>query len=65
MDDKSIAIHKAAGVLHAASVLRVYAEGRLERGQISARTARELARATDALKDAAVAVRDLGRNIKE
>lgn len=58
MDDKSAAIHKAAGVLHAASVLRMYAQGRRERGQISAKTAREFERAIDALKDAAVAVRD-------
>lgn len=58
MDDKSKAIMRASGVLHAASVLRMYARGRRERGQISAKTMREFDLAIDRLKDAAVAVRD-------
>jgi hypothetical protein len=36
----------------------MYAQGRRERGQISAKTAREFERAVDALKDRAVAIRD-------
>lgn len=58
MDDRSRAIMKASGVLHAASVLRIYAEGRRQRKQISAKTMREIEMAIDRLKDEAVAVRD-------
>jgi hypothetical protein len=58
MDERSKAIFRASGVLDAASVLRMYANDRRERGQISAKTAREFERAVDALKDRAVAIRD-------
>lgn len=63
MDERGKAILRASGVLHAASVLRMYTRGRLERGQISAKTAKELERATDAITDAAVAVRDEAKTV--
>lgn len=58
MDDRGKAIMRASGVLHAASVLRLYAEGRLQRKQITPKTMREIELAIDKLKDEAVAVRD-------
>lgn len=51
-------IMKAAGVLEAAGAVSMYARGRRERGQISARTMRELLLAADELRDLAVAIRD-------
>lgn len=51
-------IMKAAGVVQAASALSMYARGRRERGQISARTMRELMLAADVLLDLAIEIRN-------
>lgn len=59
MDDRSKKIIKAAGVLEAASALRMHARGRFERGQISAKTMREFDLAIDHLKDVAVMIAPL------
>lgn len=58
-DAKSIL--KASGVLHAAGALRLYALGRRERSQISAKTFREFALAIDHLSSMAADIRD-GKN---
>lgn len=58
---QSANIHRAAGVLDAAGAVTMYGQGRRERGQISARTMRELELAADHLRDLAVATRDRKR----
>lgn len=55
---QSAHIHRAAGVLTAANAVTMYGQGRRERGQISARTMRELDMVADHLKDLAVKTRD-------
>lgn len=61
MDADAKSIMKASGVLHAASALRLYALGRRERSQISARTFREFSLAVDHLANMAADIRD-GKN---